>query len=173
MTCATRLLPPLLSIFLALAATAASAQTTYRWIDPATGRTVISDQPPPPNARQVTKAKGGETGDAPQRSYATRQAAEKFPVTLYTAANCLANCQQARDLLNARGVPFSEHMLKTAEDIAALRQLVGSEPSVPTLTVGKQLTQGLEAGAWNNLLDLAGYPKTAPFGSKPSGAFAK
>ncbi|MDQ5907446.1 MAG: hypothetical protein QG590_1931, partial [Pseudomonadota bacterium] len=27
--------------------------------------------------------------------------------------------------------------------------------------------------AWNNLLDLAGYPKTAPFGSKPSGAFAK
>ena len=28
--------------------TAVSAQTTYRWIDPSTGGTVISDRPPPP-----------------------------------------------------------------------------------------------------------------------------
>jgi hypothetical protein len=44
---------------------------------------------------------------------------------------------------------------------------------VPALKVGKQSFRGFEAAAWNNLLDLAGYPKTAPYGSKPSGGLAK
>jgi len=30
-----------------------------------------------------------------------------------------------------------------------------------------------ETGAYSNLLDLAGYPKTAPYGAKPSGGLAK
>ena len=39
------------------------------------------------------------------------------------------------------------------------------------MSVGQQTVSGLETGAWNNLLDLAGYPKTAPYGSQPSGSF--
>ena len=50
---------------------------------------------------------------------------------------------------------------------------MGNETFVPGLKVGSQTFPGFEAGSWNNLLDLAGYPTSAPYGSKPSGAFAK
>jgi glutaredoxin len=99
-------------------------------------------------------------------------AAENFPVTLYTSADCTKECKDARDLLNSRGVPFSERMVQKQEDLDELKQLVG-DFFVPVIKVGKQSFRGFEAGAWNNLLDLAGYPKTAPYGSKPSGGLAK
>lgn len=157
-----------------LMTTVAGAQTTtYRWVDKTTGQTVYSDQPPPPGAKQVVTLSGQQRGDEPQMPFATRQAAEKFPVTLYTAANCTDVCKQARDLLNGRGVPFSEKMLKTEEETAELAKKLGGEASVPSLFVGQQSFKGLESGAWNNLLDLAGYPKSAPYGAKPSGTFAK
>jgi glutaredoxin len=150
----------------------ASAQTTYQWIDPKSGTTVISDQPPPPGAKQIVK-RAGEESSEPQVPYAMRQASEKFPVTLYTSANCVEGCKQARDLLNGRGIPFSEKMLKSQEEIDELGKQLGGEASVPSIFVGRQSFKGFESGAWNNLLDLAGYPKTAPFGAKPSGIFAK
>ncbi len=158
----------LLMLCLTLASASAIAET-YRWVDPA-GRTVISDTPPPGRAHSVSR-----TGSAPNTDglpFAVKQAAENFPVTLYTSADCVAECKQARDLLNSRGVPFTEKMLQTPEDIDELKKQVG-DAYVPTLKVGKQSFRGIEAGAWNNLLDLAGYPKTAPYGSQPSGGLAK
>jgi glutaredoxin len=170
-------MPTLRTILLSaalLTCSLATAQTaTYRWVDKATGQTVYSDQPPPPGALQVFKLTGESTGKDSQVPYATQQAAEKYPVTLYTAANCTDVCKQARDLLNGRGVPFSEVMIKTQEDSDEFSKKLGSEASFPSLFVGKQSFKGLESGAWNNLLDLAGYPKSAPYGAKPSGAFAK
>ena len=157
-----------------LAVTTANGQTTYRWIDKTTGKTVFSDQPPPPGARLVgTKADSKAGGDDNPMSFATRQAAEKYPVTLYTTAGCVNECKQARDLLNQRGVPFTEKLVGTPEEQAELNKRLGSEGLFPTLFVGTQSVKGIEAGAWNNLLDLAGYPKTAAYGAKPSGAFAK
>jgi glutaredoxin len=158
-----------------LTAAAASAQTayTYRWVDKASGLTVYSDQPPPPGTRNVTVLGSEERVNEQQLPYATRQAAEKFPVTLYTSASCVEGCKQARDLLNGRGVPFAEKMLKGDDDTAELAKKLGSEPVVPSLFVGQQNFKGFESGAWNNLLDLAGYPKSAPFGAKPSGVFAR
>ena len=150
-----------------------TAQTTYRWVDKASGQTVFSDQPPPSGATNVVKFNGANAVDAKQAPYAIRQAAEKFPVTLYTTASCVDGCNQARDLLNARGTPFTEKMLKNDGEIAELTKKLGSEASVPSLFVGQQSLKGFETTAWNNLLDLAGYPKSAPFGAKPSGAFAK
>jgi glutaredoxin len=156
-----------------LHSTLVSAGTTYRWIDPKSGTTVISDQPPPPGAKQIVKRGGEEAVASEPQPYATRQAVAKFPVTLYTSADCADECKAARALLNARGVPFSENMLNTREAIAELSKLLGSEAGVPSLRVGQQSFKGLEPGAWHNLLDLAGYPKSAPYGAKPSGAFAK
>lgn len=168
-----QMLRPTFLAFALLATSLATAQTTYRWVDKATGQTVYSDQAPPPGAKQVVKLNASERGDEQQLPYATRQAAEKFPVTLYTSANCTEVCKQSRDLLNGRGIPFSEKMLKSEEEIAELARKLGSEASIPSLFVGQQNFKGFESGAWNNLLDLAGYPKSAPFGAKPSGAFAK
>jgi len=156
---------PLFILCLALVSTCASAET-YRWVDSA-GRVMISDTPPPSTAKDVAKLgeSGGSTEGLP---FAWRKAKENFPVTLYTSADCTTDCQQARDMLNGRGIPFSEKMLQKAEDANELKQLVG-DVFIPSLKVGKQSFRGFEAGAYNNLLDLAGYPKSAPYGSKPSG----
>lgn len=159
-------------LMLCLLAASLSAQAqAYRWVDPATGRTVISDTRPPPNAKSVSKAKD-PSQNTEGRSFAVLKAAEAFPVTLYTSPDCISECKQARELLNGRGVPFAEKMLQKPEDVAELKQLVG-DAFIPSLKVGKQSTRGFEAGAYNNLLDLAGYPSVAPIGSKPSGGLAK
>ena len=150
-----------------LAASLLAHAEAYRWVDSATGRTVISDTPPPRSAKDVSKAKDSGTNPEGQ-SYAVRKAVENFPVTLYTSADCLANCKEARDLLNGRGVPFTEKMIQTAESQEELKKLVG-DTAVPSLKIGRQSMRGFEPNAFNNLLDLAGYPKSAPPGSKPSG----
>lgn len=155
-----------------LAVSLATAQTTYRWLD-ASGQTVYSDQPPPAGAKQVVKISGEASGDETQMPFATRQAVEKYPVTLYTAANCVEICQNARDLLNRRGVPFTEKLATNDAETTELFRRLGSEAGFPSVFVGQQGFKGYEAESWNNLLDLAGYPKTAPYGAKPSGAFAK
>ncbi len=159
----------LLMLCLALSSACALAET-YRWVDPA-GRTVISDTPPPGRAHSVAKAgASGENTDG--LPYAVKKAAENFPVTLYTSADCVGQCKDARNLLNLRGVPFTEKMVQKQEDYDELKQLVG-DAYVPALKVGKQSFRGFEAGAYNNLLDLAGYPQTAAYGAKPSGGLAK
>ena len=101
-----------------------------------------------------------------------RRAVENFPVTLYTSADCTSECKQARDFLNARGVPFTEKMLQKQEDVDELKKLVG-DTFIPALKVGKQGFRGFEPAAYSNLLDLAGYPKSAAYGSRPSGGLAK
>ena len=76
-----------------LSVSAASAQTTtYRWTDKTTGQVVYSDKPPPPGAIQVVKISGDGRADDQQLPYATRQAAERFPVTLYTCLLYTSRC---------------------------------------------------------------------------------
>lgn len=158
-------------IALALVSSIAFAQT-YRWIDPATGRTMITDTPPPGNAKKVARSKNGTPEEDAQLPFATRKAAENFPVILFTAPECAAECKQARDFLNKRGIPFSEKMVQKPEEFEELKSLVGGN-FVPSLKVGKQGIKGFEEGSYNNVLDLAGYPPSAPLGSKPSGGLAK
>ena len=159
----------LLVLCLALASLAATAET-YRWVDPA-GRTIISDTPPPGRAREVART-GNGNGEDDEMPFALRKAVADFPVTLYTSAECLAECKSARELLNKRGVPFTEKMVQSEDEVAELKKLFG-DAFVPALTVGKQSFRGYSATAYDNLLDLAGYPKTAPYGSKPAGGLSK
>ena len=161
-----------LGIFLAFSSPT-TAQTTYRWIDKTTGQTIFSDKPPPAGAKLLEARDGPAASDNRQMPYATRQAAAKYPVVLYTSANCAEICANARALLNDRGVPFAENLLKTEEEIAAVSKQMGSDSFIPGLKVGSQSFAGYESGAWNNLLDLAGYPKTAPYGAKRSGVFSQ
>ncbi len=148
---------PLILITLALCCSLAQAQT-YRWVDH-NGRTVISDTPPPGKIRQVEKT-ADESRPDDGLSYAMRKAANAFPVTLYTAADCQDTCRQAREMLAARGIPFTEKPVKSAVDAAEMKQLFG-DVFVPSLKVGNQRARGFETGAWDSLLDLAGYPKSS------------
>jgi glutaredoxin len=146
-----------LTLCLLLAATCAVGDT-YRWTD-SEGRTIVSDTPPVGKVKNVVK-NGAKAEASDGLSFATKKAMEAFPVTLYTSADCVADCKNARDLLSGRGVPFTEKMLQKPEDAEELKQLIG-DAFVPSVKVGKQSFRGFEAGAYNNLLDLAGYPKSA------------
>lgn len=156
-------LPRLAAALLALAAlgtiSTAEAQTTYRWKD-AQGRVHFSDQPPPPEVRELDEQRYAAPAATQVPSYTLRKLTAEFPVTLYTADNCGDFCAQARALLNKRGVPFAERKLATAEDHAAFRRDFNAAPEVPALAVGRSQLRGFETGSWNRLLDDAGYPKT-------------
>jgi len=151
----------LLLVGLTLMPSVAQAGDLYRWLD-AKGKVHYGDVIPI-DAVQVEEKKFSAAG-APDEylPYETRRAQQNFPVTLYVAENCTEYCDQARDLLNKRGIPFSEKLLRTKEEIDAFKALYGFD-SVPALFVGKTVLKEFFADPWNNELDIAGYPKTAPY----------
>ena len=151
---------------LTVAFTNAQADSLFRWAD-RDGKVHYGDRP----AEDAIGAEQKKFGSAPaagddELSYGVRKAKQDFPVTLYSAANCGDICVQARSLLNKRGVPYVEKNLASKEDAEAFKKLTGGD-GIPALTVGKTLLNGFEAGQWNSELDIAGYPKTAPYGSRP------
>ena len=146
---------------LMVAATSAAAQM-YRWTDQS-GRVHFTDTPPPGSARNVQKRAAGAGGADPSAGsnepYALQMARKNNPVKLYSAPGCGAACDEARKLLNARGVPFAEVSVASEARINELKELVGS-PSVPALVVGGNVRKGFEEGAYHAALDAGGYPKT-------------
>ena len=152
----------------AVASTPLAAAQLYQWKD-AQGRMVYSDQPPPPNIKNVQqKAFKGSVSEGSE-AYATKVAREKSPVTLYANA-CGAPCDQARKLLSERGIPFSNKDPQASPEAQAELQKLTGRLSVPVLVVGGDKVDGFEAGQWQSMLDRAGYPKSAPPGSKPATA---
>jgi glutaredoxin len=145
------------SLLLLLCAASAHAQL-YKWIGP-DGSITYSDTPPPRAAALLDKkpAIDGEAADV-RLPYELAQAVKGNPVTLYTTAHCPA-CDEGRKLLAARGIPFTEKTVTGNDDIAQLKQ-AGGDAQLPFLTVGRNKQQGFESGAWNNLLNAAGYPQT-------------
>jgi len=145
-------------VVLAALAGAACADTLYRYVD-ANGHVVYSDQPPPPSAKDVAAKQLPENViETDQLSLQARQAAEHFPVTLYTF-DCDI-CRDAQALLVKRGVPFQTVIVSEEKGAAQLKALTGKQ-SAPVLQVGdKQVMQGYNEERWQALLDDAGYPRT-------------
>jgi len=148
---------------------AVQAQPVYRIVGP-DGRVTFSDRPPPEGAQRSQRGGGFETaapGGASGGSalpFELRNVASRYPVTIYTGANC-APCSSGRSLLASRGIPFSERTISTQEDIDALQRLSGGG-TLPFLTIGGQQLRGYSEIAWTQFLDAAGYPKTSQL---PSG----
>lgn len=149
-----------LAAALCLAACAASAQV-YRWTDDK-GRVHITDTPPPAAARNVRKSGDAAATSAAQPSgqepFALQQARTSYPIKLYTTPGCDA-CGEARKLLNARGLPFSEVSVTGDEQLQELKKVAGTA-SVPALVVGSTVQRGYEPNLYHGMLDAAGYPKT-------------
>ena len=139
---------------LVFAAAAAQGQT-YKWKD-AAGVTHYSDTPPPKVAAQVLRPDSQPLAP-PSLPYELARAVKLHPVTLYTTARCDA-CDQGRALLRARGIPFAEKTVNTAEDREQL-QRAGGKDELPLLVVGNRPVTGFAAGAWNEALDAASYPR--------------
>lgn len=146
----------------------AGAQSLYKWVDK-DGKVHYSDQPPPKEIRKVEqpRLRAGiiDTSGLP---YETRQAAQNFPVTLYTTPDCVSECANARDLLGRRGIPFRESRVVTPEDGDNFKKALGTDKLLfPALIVGSQKQIGFESDVWHSLFDTAGYPRTAVPGGAP------
>jgi len=156
---------------LAMMPSGAQADELYRWVD-AKGKVHYGDVPPADAAQVTTIKSPAAAAPVEDMPYETRRAQQNFPVTLYAADNCAEACNQARELLKKRGIPFSEKRLQTQEEIDAFKALSGSD-STPTLAVGKTFLKGFLSTQWHGELDIAGYPKTAPYrapGALPASA---
>ena len=149
--------PLLASLLMTLACASAQAQGVYRIVGP-DGKVTFSDRPPAEGTAQPTRS----TAAAPTAAngalpYELRQVANRFPVTLYSGKDCTP-CVSVRNLLSARGVPFTERTVTTNEDIDALQRLSGST-NLPFGTIGGQQLTGFSEAEWVQYLDAAGYPK--------------
>jgi glutaredoxin len=143
---------------LVLGSTAAWAQ--YKVVQP-DGSITYTDRPQPSSTTRITAiSPAGKTPSAASGNelpLELRQAAQRYPVTLYTAKDCPA-CEAARRLLQTRGVPYAERVVGSEEDAAAMERAAGGR-SVPTLTIGQQPLRGLAESDWTAYLDAAGYPR--------------
>lgn len=143
------------------AALSASAQGVYRIVGP-DGRVTFSDQPPPATGAGRAQGQGpaaapaAPSGGGAALPFELRQTAARYPVVLYTGKDC-APCNSGRNLLNARGIPYTEKTVTSPEDAEALRRLAG-EASLPFLTIGSQRLRGFSDLEWTQYLTAAGYP---------------
>ncbi|HYJ97521.1 MAG TPA: glutaredoxin family protein [Burkholderiaceae bacterium] len=146
---------------LALACFALPGHALYKVVGP-DGTVTYTDRPPPAATGRPAPV-GARTeapaGDAPLANLPLelRQVSTRYPVTLYTGADC-APCETGRRLLAARGVPFAERRVGSEEDAEALNRLTGGR-SIPTLMIGTQALRGFADSDWHSYLDAAGYPR--------------
>jgi glutaredoxin len=138
---------------------AARADMLYRWVD-AQGVVHYSDIAPPAPANVEQRKITGNVIQTSDPDFATQRAMKKFPISLFTAPNCKEPCDQARGLLQRRGVPYQEVSVNSKETAAELKSVSGSD-EVPVLKVGKDVQKGFEEGSFNASLDAAGYPSSA------------
>ena len=151
------------ALFLVLATAAACALAQqYRWTDDK-GRVHYSDTPPIPANKSLQKKDLKGSVVSSESPFELQLAVKNAPVTLYTSPSCKEGCPEARETLNKRGVPFKEVQVWDTESNELLRKVSGAN-QVPTLQVGSSVQKGFEQGAFDKLLDIAGYPKA---GSMP------
>ena len=149
-----------LSLFAVLALAAAPALAQYKVVAP-DGSITYTDRPPAEGNLRVTPMgrnnQAPAPGGDPSLPLELRQATARYPVTLYTAADC-PPCDSGRKLLQQRGIPYSEKRVASDDDARALERLVGGR-TVPSLTIGAQPLRGFNDSDWSGFLDAAGYPK--------------
>lgn len=151
---------------LLLVALPVSAAQLYRWVDQ-NGRVHYSDQPPPPSVKKVQRIGAqGNVVEADKESFEMKRARENSPVTLYVTG-CGLPCNQARDFLTQRHIPFqAKDPERVPEDAIELKKLIGAL-EVPAIKVGASHQKGFDAQAWEKLLQAAGYPLSEPASAKP------
>lgn len=133
---------------------ASPAWALYKVVGP-DGRVTYTDRAPTSQPARALKANGGSTAtDA--LPYELQKLVERYPVVLYTGNNCTP-CDTGRQLLKARGVPFTEKTVSTSEDIRQFRSQESTD-QLPTVRIGQKQLSGLQHAEWTSYLDAAGYP---------------
>ena len=142
----------------AAAVTCLAQAQQYKVVGP-DGKTTYTDRPPASTGGKVSTVitSGGSSSEV-SLPLELRQAASRYPVSLYVTIDDCAPCAAARQLLRQRGIPYAEKQVQSAEDNLALERLSGGREA-PTLSIGAQVLRGLAPEVWNSYLDAAGYPR--------------
>jgi len=149
------------SLGLMLAAGVAPAQQLYKWVDDK-GVVHYSDTPPPAKEKRV-EVKDFSSASLPMAPavplpYALAQAVKSNPVTLYTGSDCVP-CDQARNALRDRGIPYTEKTIATTADRAKLVEAGGND-TLPFLKIGSTALSGYAPADLQAALTDAAYPLT-------------
>ena len=136
------------------------ALALYKVIGP-DGKVSYTDQAPVESgANKVTPlpSAGTQSSGVTNLPADLRQAVARYPVVLYSLPDGCEPCDQGRQLLKQRGIPFTERLIVTTADVESLNSLTGSREA-PVMVIGSQVSKGFAASVWNQYFDLAGYPK--------------
>jgi len=145
---------------------ASPSRAPIKWVD-ASGRVHYSDRQPSPQA--LGRGTSAQTIDArpvapaigdPTLPWALRSAAARYPVTLYTTADC-EPCTLAREHLAQRGVPYTEKRVEDAADLKAFHGLGFGKALFPSVSIGPEQLTGFESIGWDRALDATGYPRAS------------
>lgn len=153
-------------LIVSLVAAPAGAAQLYRWVDDK-GNVEWRDTPPPPSAKpKVVQERTLSTGGGGDESmpFTVRQAAQSFPVTLWTY-DCGDPCNRAKSHLARRGIPYTER--DATKDLENFKKASGGNMEVPLLFVGGQRLRSYDEATWDSAFDYAGYPKSGIAGYKP------
>ena len=150
-----------IAMALLLGAQPAMATKLYKWVDEY-GNVTYKDTPPVDESikyKEEDISGGNSSGGS-----AADEAAEKYPVVLYSTPSCSA-CNSARAYLQSRGIPFQD---KNVEGDGKLQQELkqkAGEISVPTILIGSKVMRGYVQSLLEGELDAAGYPKEGGTGN--------
>lgn len=153
--------PRFLLIACAAAGLSGAASGQYKVTAP-DGSVTYTDRPPvTQNGKVVSLGRRGAAAseaaaDSTALPFELRQTVSRYPVSLYTGANCIP-CDSGRQMLQQRGVPYRERQILSSEDSTALERLTGAR-TIPALMVGSQPLRGYNPTDWASYLDAAGYP---------------
>lgn len=146
----------------ALLMAAGPAWALYKVVGP-DGKVTYTDRPPTAQANTpastVSAAPGAGGANLAGLPFEVRQAAQRFPVQLYTTSDCNP-CSSARQYLNRRGVPFVEFTVNGDSDQLAFRQQFKVD-ALPLVRVGSKNMTGFNEQEWRSYLDAAGYPASS------------
>lgn len=149
---------------LAICAALASAPAWAQYKVVATDGSVTYTDRPPVADRAASITALGRSGATTALSVVEtplppelQRAQRRYPVTLYTGADC-PHCEAARRFLQGRGIPYAERRAESDDDVLALERITGAR-TVPALAVGGQALRGYFEADWSAYLDAAGYPR--------------
>ncbi len=137
-------------------------QAMYKVVGP-DGQISYTDRPPVPTVDKVVPlpplTSSGIGTPLANLPIAVRDAANRYPVVLYTALDCTA-CDKGRTLLMQRGIPFAERQIISAKDNESFQKKTGGRET-PVLMIGTQVSRGYDPDLWGQYLSAAGYPITS------------
>lgn len=138
----------------------ADARAQFKVVD-ADGRVTYTDRPPTSGSAKVIELRrtpvAPDSGALASLPIELRQLMQRYPVVLYATPDC-SPCDLGRQLLQQRGIPFSERKVVSDADVQAAERALGWR-TMPSLLIGAQPLRGYTAEEWTAYLDAAGYPK--------------